>query len=333
MEKRLSLRQRFQKLMEFEDPGELPVIEWAFWWDKTIAEWKTDGMPDFQDGIEIQKYFGLDLNFQLWLNHYTERCPRPDSTTGKGIITSWEDYKRIRPDILPEDAAEQMLPELERIMPLREKGEILIWYTLDGFFWFPRELFGIENHLYAFYDQPKLYHRICEELSDWHLRMIEKLSRYVQADFMTFAEDMSYNLGPMISEEMFREFMLPYYKKVIPEIKKHQTRVFVDSDGDITQAVPWFLEAGIEGILPLEQQSGVSLSKLRETYPRLLMIGGFDKRCMFYGSQAVEKEIQRLLPVVKKGGYLMAMDYQTPPGTSMETYRAYVRLMRECKGK
>lgn len=239
-----------------------------------------------------------------------------------------EDYERIRPWILPEDAVEQILPRLESVMELREKGEILIWYTVDGFFWFPRELFGIENHLYSFYDEPKLYHRICEDLSEWQIRMIEKLSRYVEADFMTFAEDMSYNLGPMLSEEMFREFLMPYYKKVIPVIKKHGTRVFVDSDGDITKAVPWFSEAGIEGVLPLEQQSGISLMKLREQYPELLMIGGFDKRCMFRGEQAVETEIKRLLPLMRQGRYLMGMDHQTPPGTAVQTYRAYVRLAR-----
>jgi malyl-CoA/(S)-citramalyl-CoA lyase len=33
--------------------------------------------------------------------------------------------------------------------------------------------------------------------------------------FMTLAEDMSYNLGPMISQQVFNEFLAPYYRRVI----------------------------------------------------------------------------------------------------------------------
>ena len=40
------------------------------------------------------------------------------------------------------------------------------------------------------------------------LRIVEKTRPLGRPVFMTFAEDMSYNHGPMISEAMFDEFML-----------------------------------------------------------------------------------------------------------------------------
>lgn len=43
-------------------------------------------------------------------------------------------------------------------------GDYAFWYSLDGFFWFPRTLFGIENHFFAFYDYPELMTRINEDL-------------------------------------------------------------------------------------------------------------------------------------------------------------------------
>ena len=146
---------------------------------------------------------------------------------------------------------------------------------------------------------------------------------------MTIAEDMSYNHGPMLSKALFDEFLLPYYRRLIPEIKKHGTRVFIDSDGDITSAVPWFIEAGIDGILPLERQSGVDVAKIRDLYPDFLMIGSFNKMCMFHTPAEIRAELERLLPTIRKGKYLPAMDHQTPPGTPLENYRAYVALMKE----
>ena len=158
---------------------------------------------------------------------------------------------------------------------------------------------------------------------------MDALARYMKPDFMTIAEDMSYNHGPMLSEELFNEFIKPYYQRLIPEIKKHGTRVFVDSDGDITRAVPWFRGAGVEGILPLERQSGVDVAKIRDLYPDFLMIGSFDKMCMFHTPAEIRAELERLLPTIRKGKYLPAMDHQTPPGTPLENYRAYVALMKE----
>jgi uroporphyrinogen-III decarboxylase len=146
---------------------------------------------------------------------------------------------------------------------------------------------------------------------------------------MTIAEDMSYNHGPMISEATFREFLLPYYKRIIPEIKKYGTKVFVDTDGNVEMMLPWLMDAGVDGVLPLERQAGVDLPKYRKKYPNFLFIGGFDKMCMLKGKEAIRQEVERLLPVVRSGRYIMSMDHQTPPGTTLENYRYYIELMKQ----
>ena len=125
------------------------------------------------------------------------------------------------------------------------------------------------------------------------------------------------------------EFMKPYYKRLIPEIKKYGTKVFVDSDGNVEQQLSWFQEVGVEGILPLERQAGVDLVKFRKMYPDFLFIGGFDKMCLLRGKEDIRQEFERLLPVIRSGKYMIGMDHQTPPGTSIENYRYYVKLLRE----
>lgn len=337
----MTTRERFHKLMN-ADPSldESPVIEWASWWDQTIRQWESEGMPKGMSGEELFDYFGLDSHIQFWFPIYRENCPKPEGlyNTGVGLVTDEADYERLKPYLFPDDAVEQVKRRIEAALPKYESGESLVWYTLDGFFWFPRELFGQENHLYAFYDYPELYHRICDDLAEWQIKIIHEFGKYIKADFMTFAEDMSYNLGPMISKDMFDEFMKPYYEKVIPEIKKYGTRVFIDSDGKVDSAVHWFLDAGIEGVLPLERQSGVDINELQRKHPKLLMIGGFDKTCFFRGRDAVKAEVERLMPAIRNGRYLISMDHQTPPGASMEDYRYYISLLRDaakqaCKAK
>jgi uroporphyrinogen-III decarboxylase len=104
---------------------------------------------------------------------------------------------------------------------------------------------------------------------------------------------------------------------------------FIDTDGDITLLVPWFEELGVNGFLPLERQAGVDGMQLRQRYPKLRMVGHFDKMTMTRGEPAMRAEFERLAPLMRTGGYIPSVDHQTPPGVSLEQYRVYLRLLKE----
>ncbi len=322
-------RQRFHSVLNFKHPGDrLPLIEWAAWWDKTMDRWKNEGFPVEVTWSDSQDYFGLDPMFVLYVRTALPGIPRP-SHHGDLIITDEESYDAIRKylftDSLLEDARKQALAFKER----HERGEIVIRVWLDGFFWFPRKLFGIEPHMYAFYDYPELMHRMNSELAEFNIKVLRAVFDIIKPDMVGFAEDMSYNHGPMLSRKLYNEFLLPYYKKVIPCIKEHDIRVFVDSDGDISTMISWFEDGGIDGAYPLERQAGVDIADIRKNHPKFLMMGGYDKMALMRGEPAIRAEFERLLPVMKRGGFIPSMDHQTPPECSLENYRVYIELFKE----
>ncbi len=325
----MNTRERFHSIMSFKPFDQLPVVEWAAWWDKTIERWHTEGLPvDLKDRYEISKYLGLEIYKQWWFPVTKQGCPSPKAH-GAGLIENEKDYDKLLPFLYPEASLAVDEASWSKWAKEQENGEVVIWFTLEGFFWFPRRLFGIERHLYAFYDQPELMHRINKDLSDWMASILERLFQFCVPDFMTFAEDMSYNHGPMLSKELFDEFMLPYYRKIVPLLKKAGVIVFVDSDGDITVPASWFEEAGIEGILPLERQSGVDISILRKQHPQMKFLGHFDKTKMHKGEHAMRQEFERLLPLATKGGFVIGCDHQTPPEVSFKDYLLYISLFKE----
>ena len=103
-------------------------------------------------------------------------------------------------------------------------------------------------------------HRMNESLVQYHLACIEAVCDVMKPDFMTFAEDMSYNNGPMLSKGHFDTFLAPYYRRVVPELQRRGIPVLVDTDGDLTQMIPWLKSVGVQGILPLERQAGVDVN-------------------------------------------------------------------------
>ncbi|NPV45924.1 MAG: hypothetical protein HPY69_03110 [Armatimonadetes bacterium] len=315
--------ERFRAVMGFQPVDRLPRIEWASWWDKTVARWAEEGLP-VTDRYEMYEYFGLDPYYQCWFGPRAAEFPGPE---GGFPVTGHDDYDRIRPYLLPpfEETVESLRPWGEK----QAQGECVVWVTIEGFFWYPRTLFGIEAHFYAFYDHADLMHRMNQELADYHVRLLKALAPVCTPLFVVFAEDMSYNHGPMLSKQLFDEFLAPYYRQVIPVVEEMGALVIVDSDGNITDMVPWMQGVGIQGVLPLERQAGVDGNALRAAFPDFRMVGHFDKMTMPHGEAAMREEFERLLPLMRSGGFIPGVDHQTPPGVSLEQYRVYLRLLEE----
>jgi len=183
--------------------------------------------------------------------------------------------------------------------------------------------------MFAFGDQPELMHRINSDLLEFNLKLLDAMFRVCVPTFMTIAEDMSYNHGPMISKRTFDEYVAPYYRRLLPRLHEHGIPMFMDTDGDVTLLVPWLEALGVRGVLPLERQAGVDGLKLRGQFPRLRMVGHFNKMTMNRGEAAMRAEFERLVPLMRTGGFIPSVDHQTPPGVSLDQYRCFLRLLNE----
>lgn len=321
--------ERFRALMNFQPVDRLPRWEWAMWWDETIVRWHGEGLPRelrFSQVIEIAEYFGLDPYQQFW---FSTTNPTIEATQHhvEGIVANLDDYLRLRPQLFPDHSAaiRSMAPWAER----QRRGDAVVWCTIEGFFWFPRTLMGFEKLMFAFGDQPELLHQINRDLLAFNLRLLDQIFAVCVPTFMTIAEDMSYNLGPMISQRTFDAFVAPYYRRLVPRLAERGIPLFMDTDGDVTLLVPWLEALGVRGVLPLERQAGVDGLKLRRQFPSLLMVGHFNKLTMNQGEAAMRTEFERLVPLMKTGGFIPSVDHQTPPGVSLAQYRDYLRLLNE----
>ena len=68
---------------------------------------------------------------------------------------------------------------------------------------------------------------------------------------------------------------------------------------------------------------------LRELYPKLRMVGHYNKLVMHLGEAAMRKEFERLVPLMRPGGFLPSVDHQTPPEVSLDDYRLFLRLLEQ----
>jgi hypothetical protein len=328
----MTASERFGNLVRGKSFDRLPAIEWAPWWDLTINRWRKEGLPADLVYRDIQLYFGLDACIQTYFGVRTKDTPKAPSH-GAGILRTAAEYREIKKTMFYDPASYYDREYIGWLEKTRDEGNTIHWFTVEGFFWYPRELFGIEPHLFSFYDDPDLLLEMCRDYTDWLKRVFEYIGNTFRFDFMSFAEDMSYNNGPMLSKEIFDKFLAPFYRDLIPLLKQMDVPVFIDSDGDITRAVDWYAEIGAGGMFPLERQAGVDVALYIEKQPHMTFLGHFDKMCMKFGEESMQKEFDRLLPSCKKGKMIPSVDHQTPPDVSIENYRTYVRLLKEFAGQ
>lgn len=198
-----------------------------------------------------------------------------------------------------------------------------------GFFGMAREFMGFEGLSVALYEDRDLVRDIMDYLADFWVQLYDRfLSAYndrLHIDCAHIWEDMCFNGGPLISPELFRELMLPCYKKLTGLFRDYGVDiVLVDTDGDHTKLTDLFLEGGVTGLYPFEVAAGMDVVAVREAYPKLQMLGGIDKRALAQGRAAVDAELERrVTPIVRKGGYIPYVDHLVPPDVSWENFVYY----------
>jgi len=210
------------------------------------------------------------------------------------------------------------------------EGSWSIRFRMSGFFWTPRELLGIEEHMLAFYDEPELLADINQFVTDTYIRYLDKIFDILKPEVVLLEEDLSGSNGPMLSPGSFDQFIAPYYRQLFPFMKKKGVKnIFVDTDGDFNLLIPRFIACGVDGFLPMDVNAGMDILAVREKFPALKFIGAFNKLKIAEGKAAIDAEFERLMPVIRQGGYVPGSDHQVAPSTPLLLYCYYIGRLRE----
>lgn len=244
-------------------------------------------------------------------------------------MKTWEEKCKWR---LNPRAPERFKDMEKRMAPAIEsagKGKIITQKLIGGYMYL-RSLMGPVDLLYKFYDDPDLIHSCMEtwlELSD---AVIAKHQEYVTIDDLFLAEDICYNRGPLISPDLIREFLFPYYQQLISNIKSRQLDknrhlyIQIDTDGFVTPVIPVYQEIGMDIMNPFEVASGCDVVEIGRRYPELRIFGGIDKRILAEGKDAIDRHLDYILPVMReRGGYIPTCDHGVPAEVSFENYLYY----------
>jgi len=345
--------------MTFGSPDR-PAAGDSFDYDSTRERWEREGLPA---GMDPNEYFNMDFNVR-WevpvkigvLPSYDEEILEeteeyiverrssgetvrrfkhmPEPAMPQWIKyplqsrADWEEYKRRldpdTPERFPANFAELAAEWRDRDYPLG----IWMW----GAYGIIRDWWGLQRISVLFYDEPALIAEMVEHLTYFCLRFLDRVLAYgVEFDWIVFWEDLAYKAGPLLSPALYRKYCLPFYVKLVEKVQAAGIPVvIVDSDGDVRQIIPMWLETGVTAVYPMEVASNMDVGELRRQYGRQLGFhGGIDKRSLAGSREEIRREVvPKLEACFEEGGFIPACDHAVPPDISFDNYRYFRDLVR-----
>ena len=356
----MNSREKFKKIARFELKGAVSLpAQFQWFWKETLVRWRKEGMPGDD---HISNVFGFERSEEIPVNLglapvFDEEIISEDRK-GKVYVDSsgvkkreyWDKADSSMPQCLEfpvkdRDSWDNLKKRLNPSSPARyplnweelKKG----WKNRDypllligcGFYGWIRNWVGMENLALMFYDNPSLIHEMMEYIAYFTIEILKKTVNEVEdIDFVCFWEDMAYKTAPLVSPRMFRDFMLPNYKKVTSFLRdKGIDILLVDSDGNIEELIPLWLEGGVNGVYPLEAAAGMDAVSLRKKYGKnLILLGNIDKRVLSKGKKEIEEEVMKKVPyLLSQGGYFPGIDHSVPFDVPYQNYLYYLELLRK----
>lgn len=201
---------------------------------------------------------------------------------------------------------------------------------------FVRNLLGVEELSYLQVDDEELYAEVIDTCADICYRCAERvLESGIEFDYAHFWEDICFKNGPLVNPKVFAEFVGPHYRKITDLLSRHGIDIVsLDCDGCIDKLIPVWFENGVNTMFPIEVGTwNANIAPWRAQYGKNLRgVGGMDKRVFAQDRAAVDREIERLKPLVELGGYIPCPDHRIAPDAIFGNVAYYCEQFRKAFG-
>ncbi len=348
----MTSRQRLTAVFEHRTPDRVPIMDSP--WDATVQRWRAEGLPE---GLSPGDYFGYDKTFSIRGDNgprYPEQVLEETDdyvirTTSWGMtVKNWKRHGGV-PEFLDvtvrdrdtwADAKRRMVAAEDRIDWRRlaegypravAEGAFLIgrgWFGYDvTSSWFV----GTERVLMAMALEPDWCREMFEHELAVNLTLLELAwDRGYRFDAMEFPDDLGYRNGPLFSPATYRAVCQPVHARAARWCHDRGVKLLMHSCGNVMKLVSDLLEAGIDGLNPLEQKAGMDALALKRDFgDRLVLMGGVDVRKWAEGGRALEDETVSKIEALKRGsGYIFHSDHSVPENVSFADYCRVIELAR-----
>ena len=318
-------RERVLKALKHEEPDKVPRFEiWIN--DDVVAELGNEDLQSAHvrlglDCIMIPTRIPVGSNY--WRNGFDEWGQLwKNGIYVDGAVATEADLERYSPPL-------EYVDEFFDIDKTKETiglypDHYFIYGSHIGPFTMGYMAMGFERFFLAIRQKPALVHKLLKARTDWCIAMCRKAAS-LGADMVILGDDAGHRGGPMISPQMWREYVLPYHRRIVEQL---DAPVIWHSDGAIESLLPIAIDAGFVGVHGLEPAAGIDLGEVKRRFGEdLVLVGNVDVNILCNADlNAVRGEVKRCIEQGAPGGGYMISSCNSlfrgmNPASILEMYR------------
>jgi len=216
---------------------------------------------------------------------------------------------------------------LERV---KEGKGLIVGYMPHGFF-FQRLYYlrGFTNLLRDFIQKPPQIYELIERLTEYNLELVDRLLKFKSLHMIYFGDDLGTQYRLLVSPKVFRELILPSYRKIFGKVRANNVHVYLHSDGHVIEIMNDLIESGVS-VLNVEGSVN-GLKNLAEFKSRVCMDVYVDPQHLlpFGMPSEVRDYVRRLVDLLslKRGGLIIRAELNVP--IRLENIEALCQAMEE----
>lgn len=331
-------QERVLTVLDRREPDRVPTFEWDIDPGFIAATTRGGDYHDFIDRFDHDAvvcgadYRKVPLAPGLFRDEWgvtrrqgLEAYAMPDDALAP--VKSWNDLERWRP---PEAMGDERLRTLTEFIS-RYKGRRAVIFRVRDVWSGPRELMGYEELMVQCLEDPDLVSRVVTICVDHSIALMERAAK-MGADLVMTGDDIADNHGPLMSPSLWESLLLPHFKRFEDALHSFGLRHWKHTDGNIRPLLASLVEAGIDGIDPVDPLAGMDLGETkREWGGRIAIKGNVDCVDLLVRgtTEGVARAVQECIRAGGPGGgYACSTSNSIHQGVRPDLYEAMVEAIR-----
>jgi uroporphyrinogen decarboxylase len=243
-------------------------------------------------------------------------------------IRDWSDLNGWRPPNLGTPHRFQHMRQQVK----RFKGRKAIFVRTRDVFSNPRDLLGYTQFLMDCLDRPELVNALVEKCIDHSIQVVQ-MAAELGAEVVITGDDIADNRGPLISPRLWENLFMPHFRRWVDAIHGYGLLYWKHTDGNIMSLMDTLVDAGIDGIDPVDPLANMDLATVMQRWgDRVAIKGGVD--CAHLLVDGTEQEVIEAVKACIRvaglgGGYACSSSNSIHSGVKPKLYAAMLRAIRE----
>ena len=210
-------------------------------------------------GVNAKEPPEKDLGGGVFQNHWGERYKYREFPLGRmredlsGALSGAKSLKEIQDFPWPKNDDYDYSGLRTRCTEIRGKGSA-VRYGSGDVFQRPTLVRGLENALADLYENPEYIKYLSRLFTDFYLEEYRRAWEESggNIDMFVIYSDLGSQQGPLISVDMFKEFVGPYLSEMAELIHSFGAKLLFHSCGDVSTFIPEIISIGVDILDPIQ---------------------------------------------------------------------------------